>query len=270
VPLSVRDRVIGVLNCYSGEPRRFTADEVALLSTLANQTALAIENARLVTNAAVVREMHHRIKNNLQNVAMLLRLQMSGDRPIPAREVLHDSVNRILSIAAVHEVLSERGFRLVDVRDVIERVSHAVAQNMRRPDLAVEVTVAGEEIALPSQAATSLALAVNELIQNALEHAFAGRARGRVAVSMERAPNALVVEVRDDGVGLGNAPVQRLGLEIVDTLVCEDLHGAWSLSGDDGTTARIEIPLAGDDGPDKSAQPAGPVRINDEEGPSDG
>jgi two-component system, sensor histidine kinase PdtaS len=249
VPLSVRDRVIGILNCYSAEPRRFGDDEIALLSTLANQTALAIENARLVTNAAVVREMHHRIKNNLQNVAMLLRLQMAGDRPIPAREVLHDSINRILSIAAVHEVLSERGFRLVNVRDVIERVSHAVAQNMHRPGLQVDVTVTGDEVALPSQAATSLALAVNELIQNALEHAFAGRTRGCLAVSLQRTPDTLLVEVCDDGVGLGTDPARHLGLEIVDTLVCEDLRGTWSLTGTAGTTARIEIPLAGAQAP---------------------
>ncbi|MEJ2209348.1 MAG: GAF domain-containing protein [Anaerolineae bacterium] len=214
VPLSVRDRVIGVLNCYTAEPHRFGEDEIALLSTLANQTALAIENARLVTNAAVVREMHHRIKNNLQNVAMLLRLQMSGDRQI------------------------QRGFRLVDVRDVLERVSHAVAQNMRRPDLEMKVTVHGDEVALPSRAATSLALAVNELIQNALEHGFSGRVRGRVDVVLQRRPDTLRVEVHDDGVGLGEAPARNL--------VDEDLGGTWSLHSEgQGTTAHIEIPLPG-------------------------
>jgi GAF domain-containing protein len=243
VPLAVRDRVIGVLNCYTAQPHRFSDEEIALFSTLANQTALAIENARLVTNAAVVREMHHRIKNNLQNVAMLLRLQMSGDREIPPREVLHDSVNRILSIAAVHEVLSQRGFRLVDLKDVLTRVGRAVAQNMRRPDVDVEILVQGDEVALPSQVATSLALATNELLQNALEHAFVGRSRGRVLVSLWRAPGRLTVEVRDDGVGLSE-PDRRLGLEIVETLVCEDLGGTWSLTGDQGTTARITVPLA--------------------------
>lgn len=247
VPLAVRDRVIGVLNCYSGEPHRFTSDEVALFSTLANQTALAIENARLVTNAAVVREMHHRIKNNLQNVAMLLRLQMGGEREIPAREVLHDSVNRILSIAAVHEVLSQRSFRLVDVKDVLTRVSRAVAHNMQRPGLEVEVAVEGDEVALPSQAATSLALAVNELIQNALEHAFRGRTRGRVQVSLQRRPAELEVVVADDGVGLAGRNSGRLGLEIVETLVQEDLGGTWSLapgrSTVGGTTARLTVPL---------------------------
>jgi GAF domain-containing protein len=243
VPLTVRHRAIGVLNCYTAEPHRFTDDEVSLFSTLANQTALAIENARLVTNAAVVREMHHRIKNNLQNVAMLLRLQMSGDREVSAREILHESVNRILSIAAVHEVLSQRGFRLVDVKDVLTRVGRAVAYNMRRPDLAVEVAVEGDEVALPSQAATSVALAVNELIQNALEHAFVDRASGSVVVSLQRTPGELRIQVRDDGVGLDDAAPGQLGLELVETLVCEDLHGTWSMTTGDGTTARITIPL---------------------------
>jgi two-component sensor histidine kinase len=187
--------------------------------------------------------MHHRIKNNLQNVAMLLRLQMSGDREVPAREVLHDSVNRILSIATVHEVLSQRGFRLVDVKDVLNRVGRAVAQNMQRPDLEMEVVVDGDEVALPSQAATSVALVVNELVQNALEHAFEDRARGRIAVSLRRTPGEVEIEVQDDGVGLDKGSPQNLGLEIVETLVCEDLLGRWSLTSDDGTRARIVFPV---------------------------
>jgi two-component sensor histidine kinase len=257
VPLTVRDRVIGVFNCYTAEPHRFADEEIALFSTLANQTALAIENARLVTNAAVVREMHHRIKNNLQNVAMLLRLQMSGDREVSAREVLHESVNRILSIAAVHDVLSLRGFRLVDVKDVLTRVGRAVAHNMQRPGLEVEVSIEGDDVALPSQAATSLALAVNELIQNALEHAFAGRRQGKVAVCLRREPGCLLVEVKDDGVGLAEGSPRQLGLEIVETLVLEDLQGEWSLTGNDGTVARIQIPVgervpAANDGDDTS------------------
>jgi signal transduction protein with GAF and PtsI domain len=244
VPLIVRDRVIGVFNCYTAQPHRFSEEETALFSTLANQTALAIENARLVTNAAVVREMHHRIKNNLQNVAMLLRLQMSEDAQVTPQQVLHESVNRILSIAAVHEVLSQRGFRLVDVKEVLTRVGRGVARNMRRPDAEVDVRVQGDEVALPSQVVTSLALAVNELVQNALEHAFVDRTRGSVIVSLRRTSGQLDVEVRDDGVGLPDAAPRHLGLEIVETLVREDLEGEWNLIGNHGTTARITIPLA--------------------------
>jgi signal transduction protein with GAF and PtsI domain len=242
VPLTVRERVIGVFNCYTAEPHRFTDEEIALFSTLANQTALAIENARLVTNAAIVREMHHRIKNNLQSVAMLLRLQMSGDRKVSAQDVLHESVNRILSIAAVHEVLSQRGFRQVDVKEVLKRVAGAVAQNMQRPGIELGVAVEGDEVALPSQAATSLALAVNELVQNALEHAFIGRPRGRVVVCLQRDVDEVTIEVRDDGIGLAAGSPRQLGLEIVETLVVEDLKGRWSLEANGGTVARITIP----------------------------
>jgi two-component system, sensor histidine kinase PdtaS len=255
VPLAVRERVIGVLNCYTAGPHRFTDEEVSLFSTLANQTALAIENARLVTNAAVVREMHHRIKNNLQSVAMLLRLQMSAEHELSPPQVLQDSINRILSIAAVHEVLSQRGFRLVAIKDVLQRVGRAVAQNMGRPDLHVEVVVEGDEASLPSQAATSLALVVNELLQNALEHAFVGRSQGQVDITLQRLPGELLIEVRDDGVGLPPGLGRQLGLEIVESLVREDLRGDWYMAADGGTVARIAVPLDPEASPGHSPGP---------------
>jgi two-component sensor histidine kinase len=84
---------------------------------------------------------------------------------------------------------------------------------------------------------------VNELIQNALEHAFVHRTQGSVVVSLSSTPGQLVVEVQDDGVGLSETTPRHLGLEIVETLVREDLEGEWSLTGNHGTTARITIPI---------------------------
>ena len=246
VPLRVREQIIGVLNCYTAEPHHFTQEEIGLFSTLANQTALAIENANLVMNAAIVREMHHRVKNNLQTVAMLLRLQMSEGRKVSAQEILHESINRILSIAAVHEVLSQKGFRLVDIRDVLERIVVAITQNMLQPDKDIQITVEGEEISLPSQPATSLALAVNELIQNAVEHAFIGRNQGTIVVKLTQDQKHLSIEITDDGVGFpadfGAAPARSLGLQIVETLVEGDLKGEFTLSNERGTRALIRIP----------------------------
>jgi len=243
VPLMVHERVIGVLNCYTERPHQFSPEQIALFSTFANQTALAIENARLVTNAAVVREMHHRIKNNLQTVAMLLRLQAGDGQSLTARDALHLSISRIQSIAAVHEVLAQEGFRSVNVKEVAERIARLTAQNMLRPDLEVEIAVEGEAIILPSQAATSLALVINELLQNSLEHAFAGLDRGSVRISMGRGPGEFVVEVCDDGVGLGAARPASLGLEIVETLVREDLRGKLEFSADAvGTRVVIRLP----------------------------
>jgi len=243
VPLTVRQRVIGALNCYTTEPHQFGEAEVALFSTLANQTALAIENAQLVTNAAVVREMHHRIKNNLQTVAMLLQMQAADGSQLTVQDVLQISVNRILSIAAVHEVLAQEGFRLVNVKDVTERIVAIVSQNMLRPDLAAEIDVAGEPVILPSRAATSLALVINELLQNALEHAFVGRAQGTVHITLGQARHELVVTVSDNGVGLPAGKPSSLGLEIVETLVRDDLHGRLTFnSTTDGTQVIVRVP----------------------------
>lgn len=244
VPLVVRERVIGVLNCFSAEPRDFSPEQIALFSTLANQTALALENGRLVTNAAVVREMHHRIKNNLQTVAMLMRLQMSqSGGELTAHDVLHQSINRIQSIAAVHEVLSEQGFRLVNVKDVIARIGRMVAQNMIPPGKSIAIEVEGDSLSLPSQPATSLALAVNELLQNSLEHAFVGRDTGRVTITLAPTPEASVITVADDGIGLPPEIPPSLGLEIVRTLVHDDLKGRLKFRRTrHGALAEISLP----------------------------
>ena len=253
VPLRVRERIVGVFNCYTDESRVFTPQEIELFQTLANQTALAIENARLAVNTAVVREMHHRVKNNLQTIAMLLRLQLGEGDQVDASEALRESINRILSIAVVHEMLSEKGFRLVDVKQVLEHVARTVTQNRLYPCKYLRVEVQGDEITLPSRSATALTLAVNELIQNALKHAFVGRKEGRVMVTLrhrppglrpEAQPEGFEVEVRDDGVGLppDEPPLRGLGLQIIDTLVSQDLGGQLRIErGEQGTCATITV-----------------------------
>jgi len=241
VPLSVRDRVIGVLNCYTAETRQFSEEQQTLFATLANQTALAIENARLVTNTAIVREMHHRIKNNLQSVAMLMQLQLADAQRLDTRQVLETNIHRIRSIAAVHEVLSERGFRLVDLKEVLERITQATAETMTAPGHTMAIHVYGESFSLPSRAATALALVVNELLQNALEHAFHGARSGRVEISLGRSPEELIVVVRDNGVGLSADQPRGLGLEIVETLVAADLNGRIRFNRPAGGGAEVSI-----------------------------
>ena len=245
VPLRVRDRVIGVFNCYSTEIRQFSEEQQTLFATLANQTALAIENARLVTNTAVVREMHHRIKNNLQTVAMLMQLQLSEAKRLNPREVLQTNIHRIRSIAAVHEILSERGFRLVDVKDVLERISRATAETMTRPGQPLTIRVFGDALSLPSKPATAIALVVNELVQNSLEHAFPDRSTGgQIDISLGRSPDEIIIVVRDNGRGLPDSMKPGLGLEIVETLVKEDLYGRLKFNRplQGGTEISLRLP----------------------------
>ncbi|MDR7521273.1 MAG: GAF domain-containing protein [Armatimonadota bacterium] len=249
VPLVVRERIIGVFNCYKDRPHQFTRDEISLFSTLANQTALAIENSSLVVRSAVVREMHHRVKNNLQTIAMLLRLQLRDGREVSGREVLTETINRILSIAAVHEILSVEGFRLINVRDLLERVTQTVGQTMARPTLRVAVGIEGADLYMPSQQATSVALAVTELVQNAMEHAFADRSEGHIRILLSQTDRDWIIEVCDDGVGLpsGVDPMatDNLGLKIVHALATEDLGGRFELqAGGAGTRAILTVPRA--------------------------
>lgn len=246
VPLVVRNRVIGVFNAYRERPHRFTEAEIKLLTTLANQTALAIENANLVVRSAVIREMHHRVKNNLQTIAMLLRLQLRDGRDISGREVLTETINRILSIAAVHEILSVEGFRHINLRQLLDRVAQYVTQAMSRPGLDLAVSVVGDDIYLNSQQATSLALAVNELLQNAFEHAFPQRVQGRIEIRLAHRESGLLLEVADDGRGLppdfDPMAGDVLGLKIVHALVTEDLGGTLTFTDGGGTTAVVTIP----------------------------
>ncbi|WP_420628761.1 GAF domain-containing protein [Candidatus Leptofilum sp.] len=245
VPLSVRDRVIGVFTCYTIEPRQFTTEQQTLFATLANQTALAIENARLVTNTAVVREMHHRIKNNLQTVAMLMQLQLGDADQLTAHEVLQTNIHRIRSIAAVHEILSEKGFRLVDVKDVLERICRMTAETMTRPNQNVHIRVFGDALSLPSKPATAVALVVNELVQNSLEHAFnSSSTDGQIDVSLGRSLQEVIIIVRDNGRGLPPDFTRGLGLEIVETLVQEDLNGRLKFNHptQGGTEISLRLP----------------------------
>jgi two-component sensor histidine kinase len=245
VPLIVRDRIVGVFSCYTGVYHEFTPKEVELFQTLANQTALAIENARLVINSAVVREMHHRVKNNLQTIAMLLRLQISASRNLRAEDVLTETINRIMSIAAVHETLSEQGLRVVDVKNVLDRVVRSIGETMLTSEQSIAITVAGDCLVLPSREATSLALATSELVQNAMKHAFSGRESGQIQVQLSDSAIECTIVVEDDGVG-NLRPVassKGLGLQIVEALVNDDLKGQFELiPSPTGTKAIIRFP----------------------------
>lgn len=249
VPLVVHQKRIGLMNVWRAEAHAFDDTQIELCTTLANQIALAIENAHLVGNAAIVQEMHHRVKNNLQNIVMLLQLQMSSDSQLSAKEVLQESVNRIMSIAAVHDAMAQGGLRLVDVREVIQKVVTLTYANMTRPDQTLEIEVKGEGQKLSARAVTSIALCVNELVQNSLEHAFVGREGGKVTVTISRKDGHIVVEVRDNGRGsdLGQDAIHSsLGLNIVNTLVTEDLRGTFIFrrSAKVGMVAVIEAPVA--------------------------
>jgi two-component sensor histidine kinase len=248
MPLVSRDKVIGAVNVQTKQRDAFTEDEIELFGFITELAATALEKAQLV-HAALVQEMHHRVKNNLQTIAMLLRLQIGQGENLSPRDVLTETINRVLSIATVHEILSEAVEDKVDVLDLIKRVSVTIAGNMVDPAANMTICVQGDNIQLPSQRATSLALVANELLQNALEHGQAGRNEGKIVVNLADKDEHLKLSVADNGHGLPpgfNAETDLgLGLNIVRTSVIEDMKGQFRIGqakSGIGTLVQITVP----------------------------
>src|SRR5437763_8528140 len=185
-------RQIGELVCDRDTP--FTDDERALLTSIAHHAAVALEHGRAVMRGVLAQEIHHRVKNNLQTVASLLRLQARADNADP-HKALQDSVNRILAIAAVHEVLTVHREDDVDLGELVDRLRAMLVQGLVSGK---EVTAELAPISLAGQQATALALVFTELFQNALEHGGA-----HVALELARRDGEGVLTITDDGAGVG-------------------------------------------------------------------
>jgi two-component sensor histidine kinase len=208
-------------------------------------TDLRRREQQLLSKDATIREIHHRVKNNLQTVASLLRLQARRVADPAARTALEESVRRVGSIAVVHEMLAETADDDVDLDEVLGRLAGMVG-DMATRDAAVTIRRRGVAGRVSSAVATPVSMAVAELLQNAIEHGLAG-AGGQVALEVERDERRLAVVVEDTGVGLPEGfDIERtgsLGLRIVLTMV-RDLGGTVALTSQTrGTRARIEVPL---------------------------
>src|SRR5919197_1493089 len=188
----------------------------------------ALEHGRAVMRGVVAQEIHHRVKNNLQTVASLLRLQARSGATDPEK-ALADSVNRILAIAAVHEVLTDRRDEDVDLGELVERLRAMLVQGLAGGKR-VEARV--ESIALHGGRATALALVFSELLQNALEHGG-----DEVRVEWGRENGIVRLTVADNGRWDGSADGR--GLSIVRALVRDELKGELSLRSDGGLRAEV-------------------------------
>jgi two-component sensor histidine kinase len=188
----------------------------------------------LKVQLALVQEVHHRVKNNLQTIASLLRLQSRRVTSTETKTVLHESINRILSIAVVHEFLSQGGSSAINVKDIAKRIISQMQEMLLAPDKRIRFDLDGPNIYLPSRQATACALIINELLQNAVEHGFEKRSEGVVGLTLTDEGEKVHIQVRDDGDGLPPgfdlASTTSLGLRIVQALVRDDLKGQFALS----------------------------------------
>jgi two-component sensor histidine kinase/putative methionine-R-sulfoxide reductase with GAF domain len=230
--LRSKGRQIGELVCDRDTP--FTDEERELLASIARHATVALEHGRAVMRGVLAQEIHHRVKNNLQTVASLLRLQARSAETIDPRRALDDSVNRILAIAAVHEVLTERRDEDVNLSELLERLRAMLVQGL---GAAKHVEARFEPVELAGNRATALALIFSELLQNALEHGG-----DSVTVELARRNGEVVLAIADDGGGIGET-ASGTGLSIVRALVRDELGGRLSLTNGAGTRAEVVFPV---------------------------
>jgi two-component sensor histidine kinase len=204
----------------------------------------------LISKDVTIREMHHRVKNNLQTISSLLQLQARRLESDEARQAIEDAVARIRAIALVHETLSAStgASQEVDFDEIVRPLVRLVEEGLLSPDRRVQLVVEGEAGPLRAEVATPLAVVLTELLQNALRHGYpedGSHGAGTVRVCLENYGSSLLLQVVDDGVGFPAGfvgDVSSLGLTIVRTLVGE-LGGTLNVHSDGGTTFDVIIPL---------------------------
>jgi two-component system, sensor histidine kinase PdtaS len=233
-------------------PLQAPGGEKGALVLVRDVTDVRLRERALLTKDATIREIHHRVKNNLQTVAALLRLQARRMSEPIARAALEESVRRVASIAVVHDTLAGSFEDVVDVDEVLDQVLPMLG-DLASVGPSARTRRMGQFGKLPAAAATPLVLVVTELLHNAAEHAFTSGEPGSIELVAERDGEDLLVRVRDDGRGLPErfdvAGSEGLGLQIVRTLVTSELGGSLRMGlptdGGPGTEVVLTFPGIG-------------------------
>lgn len=199
----------------------------------------------LMLKSMVIKEIHHRVKNNLQTIASLLRIQKRRVDNDEVKKILTETINRILSIAITHEILSENGIDSLSIKMIIQLLYKNFFENILDKNKKIEFNIYGDDFVIDSSKATSIALVINELVQNALHYAFVNRDEGQVNITIKKGVFFSKLIVSDNGVGMDEKKYRdnSLGLMIVERLIVDKLQGNFELKSEinQGTTIEFEI-----------------------------
>jgi two-component sensor histidine kinase len=180
-------------------------------------------------------------------VAAVLRMQIRRSNDQQLRQILQDSVSRILSMAVVHEYLSREEGQAINIREVAQRIIQQTKQGVLSPDKQIRIVLQdGHNLYLPSRQATACALVINELLQNSVEHGYEERNIGTISVELVDEGDRVRIVLADDGEGLPpdceRGQISSLGLQIVQTLVQHDLQGSLEMTSLEGVQAIVQFP----------------------------
>ncbi|NFV11444.1 hypothetical protein FDG09_00485 [Clostridium sporogenes] len=220
--------------------------DLVLVVIIKDITDIKEKEAQIVSKSVAIREIHHRVKNNLQTISSLLRLQSRRCESEEAKVCLMESVSRILAIASTHELLSQEVSDNVNIIEVITLIINNIKRSFDNNSKTIDINVIGEDFQIDSDRATAISLIINELIQNSYDHGFKDKEKGHIYVIVKGNGDRKQMAVIDNGVGFieGETKSKSLGLTIVKSYVKDKLKGEMSINSNDrGTKVNIEFKM---------------------------
>jgi two-component sensor histidine kinase len=252
IPLATWESRPATWRRFLAWPTRNSHPPYQVMLTTHDETEARYREQELEVKSAMIQEVHHRVKNNLQTIVALLRMSARRAKSEETRQALQEGINRIMSVAVIHEFLSHQESQVINIREVSQRIINQMRQGVLDPEKQIHLDLRGPNVYLPARQATACAMVVNELLQNAVEHGYERRPGGTVSVQLIDEGDGVTLTIQDDGIGLpadfDRERAESLGLQIVQTLVEHDLRGQFELKGGDGVRAVVSFPkLVGGD-----------------------
>ena len=245
-PIIIRSRNTALLEVFYQARCTQTNKQLRYLKTLSKQAAIAIDNTRLLGKSALLQETHHRIKNNLQTITSIIKMQKNNYHKTKTQNVdvvIDDIISRIKSIAAIHDLLSKdvEGRSIVNMKEVINSLlAFYIIED--KPGVSFDL----DDIFIPYNKTTSVSLIINELLNNCINHAFIDKNDGIIRITCKELKDSFLISIHDNGIGLpGGFSIEKLnslGLFIVNSIVKYDFNGSFDVFNEDGTHAIIKIP----------------------------
>ena len=221
-----------------------------VILALNDATEVRRQDQEIRVKNAMIQEVHHRVKNNLQTIAGLLRMQARRVKSEEARLALDEALSRIMSVAVIHEFLSSENSNIINIKEVCQRIVTQFQYGMLGPEKEIRLELSGDPIFLPARQATACSLIINELLQNAIEHGFQHKEQGFIKLNLEDTGDEVIINVVDNGEGLPEdfelEQTTSLGYQIVKTLVEGDLNGQIEMANThnngEGLAVTIQFP----------------------------
>lgn len=217
-----------------------------ILVLLSDITEIRNKEQEIEIKSYIIKEIHHRVKNNLQSIISLLRLQQRRNKNLEVKDILNDSIKRINSIAIVHDYLSQNNVNLVNLRDVSKNIVSGIHASFITPDKNITFKVnIPDQLYFPSSKAISFSLVLNEMLSNIIKHAFSEMDSGEVTLDIVERGKNILVTLADTGKGIpdGFSPDKNgnLGWKIISNLVKEDLKGSYLIENNYPQGAKITL-----------------------------